>query len=91
VPNYRYKAANSTGKVLNGVVEADSLQDAQHRLSGRGLRPLQIQVAKLPKPRRLVSMPEGASLAWLWLLLILVVLGAGALWYFDPLDWFHRR
>jgi type II secretory pathway component PulF len=92
MPNFRYKASNSAGKMMNGVIEADSPADAQRRLSGRGLRPVQVQLAVLPKPRRFALAPAEGPRWGLWLASILALLAAGgaALWWFDPLHWFGR-
>lgn len=89
--NFRYKASNSTGKIMNGVIEADSPQDAQRRLSGRGLKPITVQVAVLPKPRRFAVAVERASGGGRWVIWAVLLLGAGAaLWWFDPWHWFGR-
>lgn len=93
MPNFRYKATNNTGKMMNGVIEADSSADAHRRLSGRGLRPVQVQTAVLPKPKKFNIATEAPSHRGLWITLVLLVLltGAGAaLWWFDPMHWFGR-
>lgn len=93
MPNFRYKATNSTGKMMNGVIEADSADDAQRRLSGRGLKPVQVQAAVLPKPRRFrFATPQGSNRGvWVVVILLLLLGGAGAaFWWFDPLHVFGR-
>jgi len=92
MPNFRYKATNSTGKMMNGVIEADTAEDAQRRLSGRGLRPVHVQPAILPKPRTFSYAPAEKSYRALWIVLaVLVIIGAAAaLWWYDPMHWFKR-
>ena len=90
--NYRYKALNSAGKTMNGVIEADSPAEAQRRLEGRGLRPVQVQLAVLPKQRTYSVASDQRGGAGRWVLMILVVLAVlgAAVWWFDPLGWFPR-
>jgi len=74
---FRYKATNSTGKILTGVVEADTPADAERRIASRGLKPLEVQAAVLPKPRRLVTEAPKRRV-WPWVTLGVVALVAAA-------------
>jgi len=92
MPNFRYKATNSTGKMMNGIIEAESADEAQRRLSERGLRPVRVQPAILPKPRTFSFAPAEKSSRGVWVaLVVLLVTGAAAaLWWYDPMHWFGR-
>lgn len=65
MPTFRYSAFRSDGSPVSGVVEADSLQDARHRLKREGLYPKDLTEAVGPaagKPgifaRKRVSLPD---------------------------------
>lgn len=82
MPHFRYKASTSAGKVHNGVVEADTLADARRRIESRGLNPIEVQPAVLPKPRPAApaARPRGKG-GLVALLLLLLVAAAFAAWW----------
>ena len=45
MPSYQYEAADATGRVEHGLVEAESERNARQILRGRGLLPLTVQSA----------------------------------------------
>jgi type II secretory pathway component PulF len=85
MPNYRYGAHDAAGKPLQGVIEADSLPDAQGRLERRGWRVDRVELAVLPKAKAAAPTPTRRR-SWLPVA-ILFVLAVAALGWFDPFGW----
>ncbi len=91
MPTFRYGAHDASGKPLQGVIEADSLEDARGRLERRGWKPDRVQPAVLPKPRAVAPHAQRPSRV-LPVIIVLVVLvaAASALAWFDPFAWLPR-
>ena len=88
MPGFRYRATGSDGKPLRGVIDADSLDDAQRRLSNRGWSNVQVVEAVLPKPRehREFVEPPSRRVTPIVLLLLLLLIALAAFIWLDPLD-----
>ncbi|MEP0203494.1 MAG: type II secretion system inner membrane protein GspF [Halioglobus sp.] len=56
---YRYRALNTAGKLVKGVVEGDSERSVRGQLRGKSLRPVEVTLANRPAAN------EGARLSWL--------------------------
>jgi general secretion pathway protein F len=50
VTAYRYRALNSTGKLVKGVLEGDSERQIRAQLRGQDLRPVEVAVANRAEP-----------------------------------------
>lgn len=87
MPRFRYKALAADGRQLRGVVDADSTGDAQHRLSGRGWRSLEILPCVLPRTGEAFVVRRRSR--WPLVVTLLLVLGAAvaALLWSDPWGW----
>ncbi|SAI46317.1 general secretion pathway protein F [Bordetella ansorpii] len=66
MPNFRYSAADGTGKMLRGQLQADSPRAARAQLRGRGLTPLDIvEIAQAAASAALLGPKLGAAdLSW---------------------------
>jgi len=83
MPAYRYHATGRDGKTKQGIVQADSLQDATNRVHGRGWTPTKVVEAKLPKTREAPPPPARKRTA-IVLLCLLLLLAAAVFAYLDP-------
>lgn len=84
MPAYRFEATGRDGQRKHGIIQAESLQDAEGRVLGRGWKILSVQEAKLNKPREAPPPPASKKKTAI-VLLILVLLLAGAVFvYLDP-------
>ncbi len=52
MPDFQYTARNSSGAAVNGVIDANSPQDALAQLSARQLFPLKIEMAETAKTQK---------------------------------------
>jgi len=56
---YRYRALNTSGKLVKGVLEGDSERSVRGQLRGKSLRPVEVIVANRPAAN------EGSRFTWL--------------------------
>jgi general secretion pathway protein F len=62
MPVYEYTALDTSGKSLNGIIDADSAMAARQRLRGSGMFPVQVQeAASVSAPRGVPSGPVSVS------------------------------
>lgn len=87
MPAYRYHATGRDGQPKKGIIQAESLQDAEQRVHGRGWTPTKVVEAKLERPKE-VAAPPPPRRTWAVLLILLLLLAAAVFAYFDPYGWF---
>jgi len=80
---YRFDATGRDGQRKHGIIQADSLQDAENRVLGRGWTIISVQEAKLTKPRDAAAPPQKKKTAVV-LLILFLLLAAAVFVYLDP-------
>ena len=82
---YRYHATGRDGKPKKGIIQAESRQDAENRVLGRGWKPTMVATARLERPKEVVQTAAPKRTAIVTLILLLVLAAAVYAW-FDPYD-----
>ena len=93
MPSWRYGAYQKDGRPCQGVVEADTREQAADRLRSRGLTPTRIDPAVLPRRVEMPGALPRSRAVWLVpLALVLLLLAAlGVLLWLDPYGWLPPR
>lgn len=81
---YRFKATGRDGKPKQGIIQAESQQDAEQRVLGRGWTPLLVQVATLERSQQAAPPPSSAKRTAVVFLVLLLLLALATFAYLDP-------
>lgn len=86
MPAYRYKATGRDGRHKQGIIQADSQDDAELRVRGRGFTPIAVTEARLERPAPPPPPPPRRRRHLATFLVLVLLAAVAAFVVLDPWD-----
>lgn len=87
MPAFRYRAVTREGQPTNGVITCDDQTEAETRLANRGLSQIHVQLAKLPKRREVLDIPQRKGGGVLLAVVVVLAALAGVAFLAHEMGW----